>query len=297
LSSGSAAHNNKKLQRVSAQKRCKIVHRQPPTVRTLDMDHILANVINLKRYPIKNDDFRSECKRTLDDNGALVMRDFVKPAAVASIKNEGDENRHLAYYTADNHNIYLKPSDPQYPDDHPRNREVSSSKGCIQTDQIPGDSVLHTIYDASEFRKFLCAVLDEEELHEYGDTLSSINLHYASERQELGWHFDNSSFAITLLVQNPESGGVFEYVKDVRDADSGEMNYELSGEILDGDVPTKTMEVDPGTLAFFRGRNSMHRVTPVKGNRTRMLVVLAYNNKPGISLSESARMTFFGRLG
>ncbi len=45
------------------------------------------------------------------------------------------------------------------------------------------------------------------------------------------------------------------------------------------------------------GRNSMHLVTPVKGFRTRMLVVLAYNTRPGISLSESARMTFFGRLG
>jgi len=62
-------------------------------------------------------------------------------------------------------------------------------------------------------------VLDEEELHEYADALSSINLHYASEGQELGWHFDNSSFAITLMIQSPESGGTFEYVKDVRNAE------------------------------------------------------------------------------
>jgi len=48
---------------------------------------------------------------------------------------------------------------------------------------------------------------------------------------------------------------------------------------------------------LFRGRNSMHRVTPVKGCRTRMLAVLAYNIEPGISLSESARLTFYGRLG
>ncbi|MCH7604221.1 MAG: 2OG-Fe(II) oxygenase family protein, partial [Planctomycetes bacterium] len=148
-----------------------------------------------------------------------------------------------------------------------------------------------------EFREFLCAVLGEAELHEYGDALSSINLHYASEGQELGWHFDNSSFAITLLIQKPEGGGVFEYVKDVRDADRGEMNYELSGKVLDREVPIETLVMDPGDLVFFRGRNSMHRVTPVEGSRTRMLVVLAYNTEPGISLSESARMTFYGRLG
>ena len=54
--------------------------------------------------------------------------------------------------------------------------------------------------------------------------------------------------------------------------------------------------MDAGALVLFRGRNALHRVTPVEGERTRMLVVLAYNAKPGISLSESARMTFYGRL-
>jgi len=57
------------------------------------------------------------------------------------------------------------------------------------------------------------------------------------------------------------------------------------------------MELDAGALVLFPGRNSMHCVTPVKGNRTRMKLVLTYNTKPGISLSESAPMTFFGRLG
>ena len=99
------------------------------------------------------------------------------------------------------------------------------------------------------------------------------------------------------MVQRPENGGVFEYVKDVRDADSGDMNYKLSGEILDGEVAPQTLSMDAGTLVLFRGRNAMHRVTPVMDNLTRMLVVLAYNTEPDISLSESARMTFFGRLG
>lgn len=261
------------------------------------MNQLLENVVDLEEYPLENDDFRSECKRTLDKNGVLVMRSFLRPAAIASIQSEGEANQHLAYYTVNKHNIYLEPPDTRHPSEHPRNREVSSSKGCITTDQIPGASALHTLYDARDFRQFLCAVLGEAELHEYGDTLSSINLHYASEGQELGWHFDNSSFAITLMIQTPESGGAFEYVKDVRDADSGEMNYEFSGRILDGDVPTETLTMDAGTLVLFRGRNSMHRVTPVKGKRTRMLVVLAYNTEPDVSLSESARMTFFGRLG
>jgi hypothetical protein len=257
----------------------------------------LANIVDLEKYPLPSDDFRAECERTLDKNGALVLRGFLKRAAVESIQREGEEIQHLAFYTVDKHNIYLKPSDPSYSTDHPRNREISSSKGCVTTDQIPADSALHMLYDAPDFREFLCAVLDETELHEYADPLSSINLHYAGEGQELGWHFDNSSFAITLMIREPENGGEFEYVKDVRDADRSEMSYELAAKVLDGQVATDTLSIDAGALVLFRGRNSMHRVTPVKGNRTRMLVVLAYNTEPGVSLSESARLTFYGRLG
>jgi hypothetical protein len=257
----------------------------------------LANVVDLEHFPLLDAGFREQCKRTLDANGALVMACFLTPTAVASIRREGEERQHLAYYTTSKHNIYLASPDPNYPANHPRNREISSSKGCITTDQVPTDSALRTLYDAPAFRAFLCAVLDEDELHEYADPLSSINLHYASEEQELGWHFDNSSFAITLMIQEPEGGGAFEYVKDVRDADDGEMSYELCGNILDGEIPTRSLSMAPGTLVLFRGRNSIHRVTPVTGNRTRMLVVLAYNTRPGIALSESARMTFYGRLG
>ena len=256
----------------------------------------LANIVDLDRFPITDSMFRAECKGTLDEDGALVLREFLTQDSVAAIRHEGEEHQHLAYYTVDDHNIYLTPPDPGYPADHPRNRLVSSSKGCITDDQIPAGSPLRTLYDARDFREFLCAVLGEGQLYDYADPLSSINLHYAGENQELGWHFDNSSFAITLMIQSAERGGEFEYVKDVRDADAGEMNFELAGKVLDGQIPTKKLVMDAGSLALFRGRNSMHRVTPTIGGRTRMLVVLAYNTKPGVSLSESARMTFYGRV-
>ena len=52
----------------------------------------------------------------------------------------------------------------------------------------------------------------------------------------------------------------------------------------------------PEKLVLFLGRNSIHRVSPNESDKTRMLAVLAYNAEPGVSLSESARMTFYGRL-
>ncbi len=257
---------------------------------------VLGNVINLDQHPISDAAFRADCQRKLNGQGVLLLPDFLTPEAIAQIASEGEKHRDLAYYTVSDHNIYLQPADPAFPADHPRNRKVSSSKGCITTDQIPADSSLRTLYANAVFKSFLCAVLGEQAMYEYADPLSSINLHYAAAGQELGWHFDNSSFAITLLVQKPEAGGVFEYVKGVRDADAGDMNYGQAAQILDGKVPVQTLDMNAGSLVLFRGRNAIHRVTPTKGDITRMLVVLAYNTEPGIALSESARMTFYGRL-
>ncbi|PID63195.1 MAG: arpA protein [Gammaproteobacteria bacterium] len=256
----------------------------------------LDGIVDTARYPITDASFRDNCRRELDANGVLVLPDFLLADSVARIIDEGDRQQHLAYYTSDTHNAYLKPADPDYPSDHPRNLEVTSSKGCITTDQIPPDSDLHTLYNNESFRDFLCSVLGIDALYEYADDLSSINLHYAGPGQELGWHFDNSSFALTLLIRKPEAGGVFEYVKDLRDADAGEMNYEGVADVLNGKQPVEQLAIDAGGLVLFRGRNSLHRVTPTEGDVTRMLVVLAYNTEPGVALSESARMTFYGRL-
>ena len=75
------------------------------------------------------------------------------------------------------------------------------------------------------------------------------------------------------------------------------MNFEGVGALLDGAVAPEVLTMEPGTLVLFRGRNSVHRVSPNESDVTRMLAVLAYNAEPGVALSESARMTFYGRLG
>jgi len=261
-----------------------------------DRNLALSQIVDSSKYELTLPSFQANCKRELDQEGVLVLPGFLTEQAVSNVVAEAKAHEHLAYYTASDHNVYLMPTDAQLPLDHPRNRLVSSSKGCITDDQIPEDSVLRELYNSDAVRHFLCRVLGEEKLHEYADPLSSINLHYASHGQELGWHFDNSSFAITLLIQKTDAGGVFEYVKDVRDADAGEANYTDTNRILNSEMQTSKLSMEPGTLVLFRGRNSLHRVTPTIGDTTRLLVVLAYNTEPGIALSESARKTFYGRL-
>jgi hypothetical protein len=132
-----------------------------------------------------------------------LLYGVLRPRAISPITDEVVANAHLAYFTENTHNVYLEPPDLAFATDHPRNRPVQSSKGCITTDQVPESSALKQLYDEQDLRAFLCALLAVDALFEYVDPLSSINIHYAGAGQELGWHFDNSSFAITLLLRAP----------------------------------------------------------------------------------------------
>ena len=251
--------------------------------------------LDIARHRITDEDYIAACRATLDRDGALVLSGFVRADVIARIVAESAPREGDAFYTDKSHNVYLTPFDPTLPRDHPYNRQVTSSKGLIADDEIPAESLLRDIYEDRDVRAFLCGVLGIAEIHPYADDLSSINVHFAAAGMELGWHFDNSSFAVTMLLQAPEAGGRFEHVAAVRDADRGDMAFERVGAILDGTEPINTLEFEPGDLVLFRGRDAMHRVTPTAGSITRLLVVFAFNDRPGVKLSDSALATFYGR--
>jgi len=247
------------------------------------------------KHPIGNSTYAARCRARLDLDGVLVLEGFFGPEVIARVIEESGHREAEAFYASSTHNVYLTPPDPSRGGDHPFNRQVASSKGLLADDQIPTDSPLRELYHDPTFRRFLCGVFGIDEIHSYADGLSSVNVHFASEGMELGWHFDNSSFAVTMLLQAPQRGGAFEYVSDVRDADAGEMAFDRVDAVLDGDEPVQMLSFNPGDLVMFRGRNALHRVTPTEGSITRMLVVFAFNDKPDVALAESALMTFYGR--
>ena len=57
----------------------------------------------------------------------------------------------------------------------------------------------------------------------------------------------------------------------------------------------KVLASEPGTLAFFRGRYSLHRVPPIGGSIPRMNSVLTYTAEPGHKLSAMAQQMYYGR--
>ncbi len=247
------------------------------------------------QHPIHDVEFQRRCRDELEAHGVLVLREFfsdevIQRAAIESAALEAD-----AFYSNAVHNVYLTEADPEFADDHPFNRPVVSNKGLIADDLIAADSPLREIYEDQSFRSFLGFVLGLESLHPYPDKLSTIVISVANEGMALGWHFDTSASSVTMLLQAPEGGGVFEYVPDIRDADVGDMAFDEVERVLDEKVPVRRLDFSPGDLVVFRGRNALHRVTPVVGTTTRSIAIFAFNERPDARMSEEALRTFFGR--
>ena len=257
----------------------------------------ISKIINLKKHPIKDlKNFATKCKKEIQKNSILVLRDFLNSSALETLQKESKKLHKNAFYCSQKHTVLLNKKNNKIDESDPCNIEVVSDKGCVPHDLIPKNSFLCQIYNSGEFKLFLKKILNIDNIYPYADTLSSINYNYYEQHQQLGWHFDNASFAITLMIQSSNSGGNFQYINKGRDIEKNIIDKKLIKAVLTNKYQGKEILVEPGTLILFYGRNYLHRVTPVKSKKNRILVTLNYNTEKGIKLSENARMTFFGRL-
>lgn len=257
----------------------------------------MRELLDLERHPIGDTAFREQCRQTLDVKGVLVLAGFFTTELRSQVLSDVDGREDQAFYAQATHNIWLTPPNPDLGDDHIFNRQIVSSKGLLADDQLAASSPLRAIYQAPAFREFIATVVGAAALYPYVDELSSINVHFHQHGQELGWHFDNSSFAVTALMRAPQAGGSFEYVPNLRNTAADDQNYDGVATAVATREGVHALDFIEGDLVLFRGRNSMHRVTPSTGDITRVLVVFAWNDQPGVGLSDSAKQTFYGRLG
>ena len=256
----------------------------------------LQDIIDFKLHPIDNSNlYVKRCRYELQKNSILFLNNFLAEKTLVNLQREAQILYNKAFYCSQNHNILLTEKNTQLDDSHPCNIEVVSDKGCVPHDLIPENSSLRKIYNSSLFINFIQSLLSVEKIYPYSDTLSSINYNYYEKNQQLGWHFDNASFAISLMIQSPALGGNFQYVVNARNIEKNILNVQLVDSVLKNKYPAKELRIEEGTLVLFYGSNYLHRVTPVISNKHRVLVTLNYNLQKNIELSENVRLTFFGR--
>ena len=91
----------------------------------------------------------------------------------------------------------------------------------------------------------------------------------------LPWHFDSCEFTLSLMIQKPEKGGVFEYCPNIREP--GNEKFDEVKKVLDGDrTRVRQLKLEPGDLQIFKGRFTLHRVTKVEGQKFRYMCIPAY---------------------
>ena len=257
----------------------------------------LNQIVNLDLHPINHSEkYLKVCKNKLKKESVLQLSNFLSSRSLNNIQKEAKYLHSKAFYCSQNHTILLTKKNNYLSKDDPCNIEVKSDKGCVPHDLIPSNSNLRMLYNSNDFIKFLETILGLNKIYPYADTLSSINYNYYKKNQQLGWHFDNASFAITLMIQSPDSGGVFQYINKGRNFDKNFIDKKMIKSVLNNNYPVKELSVQPGSLILFYGRNYLHRVTPVTSTKSRILVTLNYNIEKNIELSENARLTFFGRI-
>jgi len=261
-----------------------------------------AALVDLRHYPI--DALASpaaraliaECRRQLAATGACLLPGFLTEAALAAMAAEAQALVHRAHRTAASRSTaYLEAPDESFPPEHPKRRLQLTSVGAVAYDLIPPGSLVRRLYEWDGLLEFLARALGRERLYRYADPLGALNLAVMEAGEALLWHFDQTDFVVSLLLQKCARGGVFEYAPFIRAAE--EPNYERVWRLLDG-AREEVIEVDmaPGTLVLFQGRYSIHRVTAIQGEEPRLIALLGYDTKPGTMSSERLKTRRYGRV-
>lgn len=260
----------------------------------------IGDVINLSRYPLQDSDVRSElvshCRRQLEKDHIAILPDFITAGAIDAICKEADAAFGQAYRRKNYMQCAYGPESlkEDWPADHPRKRVHRSAQWIIAADFFSQSGALQRLFKNEAFVEFLREALNKKTLYPVEDPLLNIVVTAIGDGDEHAWHFDQNEYAVTLLLQKPEAGGLFEYAPGIRNAK--DENYPGVARVMDGDKTlTKHTDVDAGTLVLFRGNESVHRVSPVSGKRLRLIAVLSYHDAPGFNYSEGIRQAAVGR--
>lgn len=264
------------------------------------MSQAALGLVDLARYPI--DDAASAgygavvtaARAQLAKTGAAELSGFVTPEGIERLQADAESLAVRAFHSEGLGTAYLELPSDDWPREHPRQTWSRYAVGAVGYDVIPHGSPLRALYESDELLGFLSDVLDRGPLFRYADGCGALNLAVMGEGDELQWHFDQTDFVVSLAIQPALSGGDFDVVPRIRDRD--DERYDEVAKVLAGTHPgVVTLPMTPGTLLVFEGRNSLHRVSPIEGDRLRHVGLLAYDTKPGTTSSDLLREVRYGR--
>jgi hypothetical protein len=192
------------------------------------------------------------------------------------MRSELEKQLDEVYMSKESINAYLyAKDDPSLPKDHPKRNFMNRYNGYLNSDCFQKNSEMKYLYETEELLKFVSACLGVSPIYRWADPLACHAYNVMKPEGVLPWHFDSCEFTLSLMIQKPENGGIFEYCPNIREP--GNENFDEVRKVLDGDrTRVRQLKLEPGDLQIFKGRFTLHRVTKVEGQNSRYMCIPAY---------------------
>ena len=260
----------------------------------------LSYFVDLKKFPI-NDPESPKFKKIIEEaresiaiDGCYVLKSIINMDAIQTMQKEATSIEALAYYTTNKVNVYFSKDDSSYPKDHPRRFFMERSNGFVAGDKFPKDSLIKELYYSDVLKDFISQCLNEKKIYHYADPIASLTMNVNKPGDTFSWHYDTNEFTTTMLIQDCEEGGIFQYVPNIRN--KNDECYDEVLKLLKGDKSRiKEIKLNEGDLQLFKGRYSLHRATRSHGKTTRNLVVLTFTEKENVIGSSFRTEELYGK--
>ena len=246
------------------------------------MNDRLKTIVDLEKYPIH--DLNSpiikrlieKCKKELDQDSCSTIPNCNLPKSLVTMKLELESQLDEVCMSKEKINAYLyAKDDPSLPKEHPKRNFMERYNGYLNSDCFQKNSEMKYLYETEELLKFVSACLGVSPIYRWADPLACHAYNVMKPEGILPWHFDSCEFTLSLMIQKPENGGIFEYCPNIREP--GNENFEEVKKVLNGDrTRVKQLKLEPGDLQIFKGRFTLHRVTKVEGKKSRYMCIPAY---------------------
>ncbi|MFG2000676.1 arpA protein [Spirillospora sp. NPDC048911] len=264
------------------------------------MSTSVERMVDTARYPLARPaewgPLIDRIQADLRSSGCSVLPDFLRPPVRDALGREGAAVAPLAHYDVETVNVYNIATDSELPEGHPGRVTFERGNAFVARDRIPPGSVIQRLYSSEPFQRFVAACFGLPRVFELADPLSGLCLNVLQPGKEHPWHFDTNEFTVSMLTQEPEAGGVFEYCPNIRSAEAE--NFDDVRSVLDGRGGSRVrrLSLRPGDLQLFKGRYALHRVSAVEGTRARHSAIFAYSERPGVIGSVARTRQLFGRV-
>ncbi|MBT7647828.1 MAG: hypothetical protein HN768_12315 [Rhodospirillaceae bacterium] len=261
----------------------------------------IKGLFDTERYPVGDPDCTAyrdlvaRARKDLDADNCARLPGFIRPDVLEAMQREARGLAPRATYTEAWLNPYFSDPPEDCPENHPLQRFALRCHGMVRGDLFDASGAIWLAFQDADLCGFVADCLGHEELFSYRDPFGCVNVNVQSQGREFSWHFDHNDFTVSILLDAPDGGGVFEYVPDIRTGD--DERYDAVERVLDGDrSAVRTLALRPGDLQLFRGGNTLHRVTAPTGETQRLSLLLSYVTDPGHIASPAYAERLWGEV-